>query len=419
MPRVLVLGSGAREHALAYRLSEEAEVHVAPGNGGTGDVAVNHRVQATDIEGVVQLARSLAVDLVVVGPEAPLVSGVVDALADVGIPAFGPSAAAARLEGSKVFSKELMAERGVPTADFAVFDDVAAAKKYVNDAARPLVVKADGLAAGKGVVVAKDAAEALAALDLIMGAKAFGDAGERVLIEEVLPGQEVSFHVVCAGESYVPLACAQDHKRAFDGDQGPNTGGMGAYSPVPFVTPALEAEVIRQVVEPTLAGMVARGTPFSGVLFIGLMVHEGSAKVLEYNVRFGDPECEVLMVRWGGSLYEMLYGAATGALVTAKPDWNAPAALSLVLASGGYPGSYPKGLEITGLPNVDGASVFHAGTARHDGSLVTAGGRVMAVTATGPDVETAAQSAYRAAESIRFEGRQMRSDIGWQARSGR
>lgn len=416
MPRVLVLGSGAREHALAYRLSEEAEVHVAPGNGGTSEVAVNHRVQATDIEGVVELARSLSVDLVVVGPEAPLVAGVVDALTAAGIPAFGPSAAAARLEGSKIFSKELMAEQDVPTAEFAVFEDLAAAKKYVSDAARPLVVKADGLAAGKGVVVAKDAAEALAALDLIMGARAFGDAGDRVLIEEVLPGQEVSFHVVCAGESYVPLACAQDHKRAFDGDEGPNTGGMGAYSPVPFVTPELEAEVIRQVVEPTLAGMAARGTPFSGVLFIGLMVHEGRAKVLEYNVRFGDPECEVLMVRWGGSLYETLHGAATGTLVTREPDWHAPAALSLVLASGGYPGSYPKGLEITGLSRVEGASVFHAGTARHDGGLVTAGGRVMAVTSTGPDVETAAKSAYRAAESIHFDGLQMRSDIGWQAR---
>ncbi|MFT5358159.1 MAG: phosphoribosylamine--glycine ligase [Polyangiales bacterium] len=417
MPRVLILGSGAREHALAYRLSEEAEVHVTPGNGGTSEVAVNHRVSATDIEAVVALALSLAVDLVIVGPEAPLVAGVVDALVAAGIPAFGPSAAAARLEGSKIFSKELMAEREVPTADFAVFDKLAEAKSYVLEAARPLVVKADGLAAGKGVVVAKDTAEALAALDLIMGARAFGEAGDRVLIEEVLPGQEVSFHVVCAGESYIPLACAQDHKRAFDGDEGPNTGGMGAYSPVPFVTAELEAEVIRQVVEPTLAGMMARGTPFSGVLFIGLMVHEGSAKVLEYNVRFGDPECEVLMARWGGSLYEMLHGAATGTLISRKPEWDAPAALSLVLASGGYPGPYPKGLEITGMSDVEGARVFHAGTARHDGSLVTAGGRVMAVTATGPDVEAAAKIAYRAAESIHFDGLQMRRDIGWQART--
>ncbi|MAQ14437.1 MAG: phosphoribosylamine--glycine ligase [Sandaracinus sp.] len=417
--KVLVVGSGGREHALAWRLGRDgAEVHVAPGNGGTAAVATNHEVAATDVAGQVGLARELGVDLVVVGPEAPLVEGLVDALAEAGIPAFGPSREAARLEGSKVFAKELMAEAGVPTAGFRIFDDADAAEAWCREAKRPLVVKADGLAAGKGVVVAKDTAEACAAIDRIMRERAFGEAGDRVLVEETLVGPEVSYHVLCSGEAYVPLAAAQDHKRLGDGDQGPNTGGMGAYSPPPMVDAAVEEAIQRQVVEPTLKTMAARGTPFRGVLFIGLMIVDGAPQVLEYNVRFGDPECECLMARWGGDLAETLLAAARGELDSVRPTWDAPAALCVVLASEGYPGSYPKGRAITGVERAEalGTTVFQAGTRRDGETLVTSGGRVLTVTATGADLDEAAERAYAAVDAIAFEGSQHRRDIGWQAR---
>lgn len=418
--RVLVVGSGAREHALAWRLERDgAEVHVAPGNAGIALLATLHAVDATDLKGLVSLATELAVSLVVVGPEAPLVAGLVDALEAAGIAAFGPRADAARLEGSKVFSKERMARYGIPTAAFRVFTDADAAESYVRECARPLVVKADGLAAGKGVVVASNAEEACQAIDRIMRRREFGDAGDQVLVEECLVGEEVSYHVLCDGSTYVPLAAAQDHKRALDGDRGPNTGGMGAYSPPPVVTAEVEARIRAEVVEPTLAGMVSDGTPFRGVLFVGLMIADGVPQVLEYNVRFGDPECEVLMARWGGkgdeSLLAVLGRAASGSLAGFEPRWEAPAAMSVVLAAEGYPGSYEKGRAIDG-PLSD-ARVFHAGTRRKGDAWATDGGRVLAVTTTGADLDEAASAAYALADAIHFDGMQMRRDIGWRART--
>ncbi len=420
--RVLVIGQGAREHALAFKLAGDSGVSAvlcAPGNGGTAAFAEAVDVSPTDTPGIVAAAKAHGIDLVVVGPEAPLVAGLVDALEAAGISAFGPSQAAARLEGSKIFSKELMAKYGVPTAGFRVFDDPDAAEAYVREANRPLVVKADGLAAGKGVVVADDAEEAVRGIGRIMRDRAFGDAGARLLIEERLVGPEVSYHVVCDGEAYVALAAAQDHKRAFDGDRGPNTGGMGAYSPPPMVTAEVEDRIRREVVEPTLRGMREEGAPFRGVLFVGLMIVDGEPQVLEYNVRFGDPECEALMARWQGDILPLLLGSARGDLSAASPQWEAPASMCVVLASGGYPGTYESGKAIEGLAEagaMEGVTVFHAGTKREGDAYVTAGGRVLAVTAIGGDIEEAARRAYAAADAIRFEGKQCRRDIGWQAR---
>ncbi|HJL30593.1 MAG TPA: phosphoribosylamine--glycine ligase, partial [Polyangiaceae bacterium LLY-WYZ-15_(1-7)] len=385
---------------------------------GIAEVATCHDMKADDVAGQVELARTLHVDLVVVGPEAPLVEGLVDALGEVGIAAFGPSREAARLEGSKIFAKELMDRHGVPTAGFAVFDDADAAEAYVREAKRPLVVKADGLAAGKGVTVAKDADEAADAIHRIMRDRQFGEAGARVLIEECLVGQEVSYHVVCDGERYVALAPAQDHKRALEGDEGPNTGGMGAYSPPPVVTPELEAAIQKRVVEPTLAGMKAEGVPFRGALFVGLMIVEGEPFVLEYNVRFGDPETECLMTRWGGSALPLFFGSARGDLSGVETRWHAPASLCVVLASGGYPGAYEKGKPIEGLAEagaLEEVVVFHAGTRREGDQVLTNGGRVLTVTATGADLREAAMRAYAAVDRIAFEGAHVRRDIGWRA----
>lgn len=419
--KVLVVGGGAREHALAWALHREGvEVHGAPGNPGIAALGTCHDVAATDLAGQVALARELAVELVVVGPEAPLVAGLVDALVECGIAAFGPGKIGAQLEGSKAFSKDLMAEAGVPTAGYAVFTDADEAADYVRTRNRAFVVKADGLAAGKGVIVAKDVAETLAGIDQIMRARAFGEAGAKVVIEEKLAGQEVSFHAICDGERYVALAPAQDHKRAHDGDAGPNTGGMGAYSPPPVVDESLERAIREQVVEPTLRTMAARGTPFRGALFVGLMVEDGVPNVLEFNVRFGDPETEVLMARWGGSAFDLLYGSATGDLSGVETIWAAPAALCVVLASGGYPGAYEKGKVITGIEAanaVEGVTVFQAGTRAEGDAVVTSGGRVLCVTATGEDVDQAAARAYEAADRIAFAGKMLRRDIGHHART--
>lgn len=421
--RILVIGSGAREHALAHKLASEGhELLIAPGNGGTAAVGRNVPVDVNDPTAIVALARAEAAEFVVVGPEAPLVAGVVDALADAGIAAFGPRASGARLEGSKAFSKEFMARHGVPTAGFRIFTDADEASAYVRDAGRPLVVKADGLAAGKGVVVAKDAAEALDAIDRIMRAREFGAAGDRVVIEETLVGQEVSFHVVADGSGYVALAPAQDHKRIFEGDRGPNTGGMGAYSPPPVVTDAVLEKVLARVVEPTLRGMASEGAPFRGALFVGLMVHEGEPVVLEYNTRFGDPECESIVTRWKGPLLPLLLGSARGDLSGVTPDWEAPASLCVVLAAGGYPGDVRKGDVIEGLDaaaEVAGVLVFHAGTERVGDVVRTRGGRVLTVTAIGADLDEAAARAYEAASRIHFEGMQLRRDIGHHARTRR
>jgi phosphoribosylamine--glycine ligase len=421
--RVMVLGSGGREHALAARLRTSAQVSdliCAPGNGGTARIARNLPVNPEDVDAVVALARAEAVDLVVVGPEAPLVAGVVDALAAAGILAFGPRKAAARLEGSKSFSKEFMSRHGVPTADFAVFEDAALARRFVEQSGKAWVVKADGLAAGKGVIVAEDVAQTLDAIDRMLQDNEFGAAGARVVLEQRLRGQEVSYHVVLDGKRFLPLAAAQDHKRLGDGDAGPNTGGMGAYSPPPVVTPEVEQRILRDVVEPTVRGLAADGLDFRGTLFIGLMIEDGQPRVLEYNVRFGDPETEVLMARYGGDVLPLLLGAATGDLSQVQPRWDTPVALCVVLAAPGYPGTIRKGLPITGVERaeqVPGVQVAHAGTIMQDGKLLTSGGRVMCVTATGDQIDEVAARAYQAVSAIEFEGMQYRRDIGHHARS--
>jgi len=418
--KVLVVGSGAREHALAWKLKQGKQVSglfCLPGNAGTRSVATNLPGSASDLDGIVRAAQEHAIELVVVGPEDPLVLGLVDRLREVGILAFGPDKLGAQLEGSKAFSKEIMAEAGVPTAAFQIFDDADRAEAYVRAQNRPLVVKADGLAAGKGVVVARDAAEAIAAIDQSMRKRAFGEAGARVVIEETLRGQEVSYHVVSDGERYVALAPAQDHKRVGDGDQGPNTGGMGAYSPPPVVTPEVEQKILQRVVEPTLAAMKKRGTPFRGALFVGLMIEDGEPSVLEYNTRFGDPETEVLLARWKGDLLPLLLGSARGDLRGVEAAWSAPCALCVVMASEGYPASYEKGRPIQGLDRVgQEAIVFHAGTRAEGDKVVTAGGRVLAITATGQSVDEAAARAYTVAHQIHFAGAHYRRDIGHHAR---
>jgi phosphoribosylamine--glycine ligase len=416
---VLVIGSGAREHAMCWKLAQSPAVkalYCLPGNAGTSSVATNLAGNVNDLAAIVRTAKERAIDLVVVGPEDPLVNGLADQLREAGILTFGPDRAAAQLEGSKAFSKELMAEAGVPTAPFRIFDTADEAESYVRAANRPIVVKADGLAAGKGVVVAKDAEEAADAIRVIMRERSFGSAGARVVIEETLRGQEVSYHVVCDGERYVALAPAQDHKRVGDGDRGPNTGGMGAYSPPPVVTAEVEQKILARVVEPTLAAMKQRGTPFRGVLFVGLMIDQGEPQVLEYNVRFGDPETEVLLARWAGDVLPLLLGAARGDLSGVSTRWAHPSALCVVLASEGYPGNYEKGRVIRGLDQAGDAVVFHAGTARAGDDIVTAGGRVLTVTAVGSDLDEAAARAYAAVDKLEFEGAHFRRDIGHHAR---
>ncbi len=420
--KVLVVGNGGREHALAWRLAASPgvdAVYAAPGNAGTARVATNLDVRAEDVAGIVRAAKERQVGLVVVGPEAPLVAGLVDALRAEGVLVFGPSKAAARLEGSKGFAKDFMKRHAIPTAAYRVFEDAARAEAWIRELDRPMVIKADGLAAGKGVVVAGSVAESVAAIDEIMRQRAHGDAGARVVVEERLEGPEVSFHVVCDGTRAVPLAAAQDHKRLCDGDEGPNTGGMGAYSPPPMVDAALEQRILRAVVEPTLRGMAAEGCPLTGVLFVGLMIVDGAPRVLEYNVRFGDPETEVLMARLEGDVLPLLLGAARGDLSGVELRWGAPAALSVVMASEGYPGSGPKGRAIRGIDAanaLEGVVVFEAGTRAEGATTVTSGGRVLCVTAAGASVEDAAARAYAGVDAIAFDGAQHRRDIGWQAR---
>jgi phosphoribosylamine--glycine ligase len=420
--KVLIIGGGGREHALAAKLcasSQVSEVLCAPGNGGTAAIARNLELDAEDPAAVVAAARAHGVELVVVGPEAPLVAGVVDALSAAGIAAFGPPRQAAQLEGSKAFSKEFMARHGIATAGFAVFDDADAADAYVRERGQPLVVKADGLAAGKGVVVASDVPETLDAIDRMLRKREFGSAGARVVLEERLRGQEVSYHVITDGERYVPLAAAQDHKAVGEGDSGPNTGGMGAYSPPPVVTAEVEHKILTQVVERTLAGFRADGIVHRGALFIGLMIVDGEPQVLEYNVRFGDPETQVLMARYGGDVLPLLLGSARGDLRGVEPRWEAPSAMTVVLAAPGYPGSYQKNLEIRGLDVAarhPGIEISHAGTRREGDRVFTTGGRVLSVTGRGPDLDTVAAQVYAAVADIHFDGMHYRRDIGWRAR---
>jgi phosphoribosylamine--glycine ligase len=420
--KVLVVGSGAREHAIASRIAQSAgvsELLCAPGNGGTAAIAENVAVAAEDVPGIVKLAKERGVGFVVVGPEGPLVAGLVDALEEAGIEAFGPKRLAAQLEGSKAFSKAFMERHAIPTAAAATFTDADAAVAYARAHGKPLVVKADGLAAGKGVVVARTVEETIDAIERVMRAREFGAAGERVVLEEVLVGEEVSFHVLLDGEHSIPLAAAQDHKRLGDGDIGPNTGGMGAYSPPPVVTAEVEKKILERIVAPTVAGLRKDSIPFRGVLFIGLMIDRGEPYVLEYNTRFGDPETEVLLARFDGDLLALLRACAQGTLDTTSVRWKAPCAMAIVLAAGGYPGSYEKGRVISGLDaaaKIDNVQVLHAGTKREGDTVTTAGGRVLAVTAQGADIDSTAARAYEAVSRIAFDGMQYRRDIGHHAR---
>ena len=423
--RVLVVGSGGREHALAWKIARSPrvrEVLAAPGSDGMADCArCLPGVRASDLDGVVVAARGEGVDLVVVGPEDPLAAGLADRLRAAGVAVFGPSARAARLEASKAFAKAFMARHGIPTAPFAVFDELAAARAHVRERGGPCVVKADGLAAGKGVAVCDGPAEALAALDEMMGERRFGAAGARVVIEERLEGEEVSYYAVSDGERVASLAAAQDHKRALDGDRGENTGGMGACSPAPVLGEAVEKRVLEEIVHPAIRGMAAEGHPYTGVLFVGLMIDAaGAPRVVEFNVRFGDPETQALVLRMEGDLVPLLEGAARGRLdpAAASLGWG-DAAVCVVLASGGYPRAYQTGKPISGLEELAGQPdlvVFHAGTRRRaDGVFETAGGRVLGVTARGASVAQARERAYAAAERIRFEGRHLRHDIASRA----
>jgi phosphoribosylamine--glycine ligase len=419
--RVLILGGGGREHALAWKLAESpdcAALFCAPGNAGIArEAACVPDLAIEDGAAVAAWAREHAIDLVVIGPEAPLVAGVADRLAGAGIPAFGPSAAAARLEASKAFTKEICAAAGVPTAAADRFEEAAAARAAIRARGAPVVVKADGLAAGKGVVVAETVTEAEAAVDAMLGG-AFGAAGAAVLVEEHMTGEEASLFALSDGERVVPLAGAQDHKRALDGDRGPNTGGMGAYSPAPALTPETEAEAMDRIVRPAIAEMARRGTPYRGVLYAGLMIGPGGPRLVEFNARFGDPEAQVLMLRLGSDLLPALAAAARGDLRGAALDWRDEAAITVVMAAEGYPGAYQKGSEIRGLAAaeaVEGDTVFHAGTRAEGGRLLAAGGRVLNVSATGATLAEARDRAYRAVDAIDWPEGRCRRDIGARA----
>jgi phosphoribosylamine--glycine ligase len=414
---ILLVGSGGREHALAWKLAVSPladRLYCAPGNAGIAQEGVCVALDLADHGAVVAFCRANTVDFVVVGPEAPLVAGLVDDLEAAGIKAFGPTRAAARLEGSKGFAKDLCRAHNIPTAAYQRFSDAAAAKDYVRRMGAPIVVKADGLAAGKGVVVASTLAEAEAAIDMTFGG-ALGPAGSSAVIEEFLVGEEASFFVLADGENAVPLATAQDHKRAFDGDRGPNTGGMGAVSPAPAMTPELEKRALDEIVTPTLAAMKASGAPYKGVLYAGLMITAEGPKLIEYNVRFGDPECQVLMLRLMSDLVPALMAARDGVLKNFALRWYADAAVAVVMATKGYPGRCPRGSIIGGLEEaaaVDGVEIFHAGTRRDDGHILADGGRVLNVCALGKTVGEAQSQAYAAVDRIVWPDGFCRRDIG-------
>jgi phosphoribosylamine--glycine ligase len=414
---VLVLGSGAREHALAWKLRQSPRVDdlfVAPGNPGTATVAQNLALDPLDFEEVSRAVRADRVELVVVGPEDPLAAGIIDYLSVQGILAFGPMRAAAQIEASKQFAKQLMAQAGIPTAASAAFDAFEPAAAYVRGAAAPPVIKADGLAAGKGVTVAHSTEEALAALRTVMLDQVFGEAGARVVIEERLHGREVSAHAFSDGFAIRPMPFACDHKAVFDGGRGPNTGGMGAFSPVPFLSADQEREIQAQIIEPAVRALAALGHPFRGVLYPGLMLTNAGARVIEFNGRFGDPETQVLLPRLRGDLLEPLWGCVMNSLDQVALDWSDEACVGVVLASGGYPGPYQRGLPIEGIEDIDeDILVFHAGTALDGrGRLVTAGGRVLTLVALGPTLEAARRRVYDNVERVRFDGCQYRTDIG-------
>ena len=416
--RVLLVGGGGREHALAWTIARSPRVErlvAAPGNPGIARHATCVAVKADDLDGLVRLASVERADLVVIGPEAPLVAGLTDRLVDKGVTVFGPSARAARIEGSKAFAKSLMVRHGIPTARFETFDDPAEARAHCRALGPPLVVKADRLTAGKGVSVCRTLAEADTAVARCMERGEFGASGGRIVIEECLEGEEYSFFAISNGVDAIPLAGAQDHKTVFDGDAGPNTGGMGAFSPVASVDAATDARIMREIVEPTLAALAADGAPYRGVLYAGLMLTREGPKVIEFNCRFGDPECQVIMPRLDGDLVPALMAAARGEPLRPVAAPPSRAAVCVAVASPGYPGAYPVGATITGVEaaeQIPGVHVFHAGTALDRGRLVTAGGRVLGVTAVAATVERAIDAAYEGVERIRFEGMHFRRDIG-------
>ncbi len=421
---VLVIGSGGREHALAWKIARSprvARVFVAPGNGGTAGEPELANVAVTAIPELAAFAQQQRIGLTVVGPEAPLAAGIVDAFRAADLKIFGPTSAAAQLESSKDYAKAFMARHGIPTAQYRTFSDAGEARAHVVQRGAPIVVKADGLAAGKGVVVAATVGEAHAAIDAMLVGNAMGAAGARVVVEEFLEGEEASFIVMVDGRNVLPLASAQDHKRLLDGDRGPNTGGMGAYSPAPIITPALHARIMREVIVPTVTGMAADGIPYTGFLYAGVMIDDGgNPKVLEFNCRMGDPETQPIVARLKSDLVDLLAHAIDGTLDAVDAEWDRRAALGVVLAAQGYPGEPRRGDAITGLERITAEThpdckVFHAGTARDGGRIVVAGGRVVCVTALGDSVKQAQRSAYAAIADLHFDGMQYRTDIGHRA----
>ncbi|MBM3627841.1 MAG: phosphoribosylamine--glycine ligase [Alphaproteobacteria bacterium] len=419
--RILVVGSGGREHALCWAIAASPlcrKLWCAPGNAGIAAEAACVPIAADDVEGLVAFARAEAVDFVVVGPEQPLVLGLVDRLAAAGIKAFGPGAAAAALEGSKGWMKDFCARHGIPTAGYRRFTDPEAARAHVRATGAPIVVKTDGLAAGKGVVVATSVDEAIAAIDAAMVGGAFGKAGAEIVVEEFLEGEEASFFALCDGEHAISLGAAQDHKRVGDGDTGPNTGGMGAYSPAPVVDAAMAARIMDEIVRPTVAGMRADGVPYKGVLFAGVMIGAAGPRLIEFNVRFGDPECQALVSRLMSDILPALVASADGELRNFHLRWRDVVALTVVMAAKGYPGAYEKGTEIRGLgaaAKLPGATIFHAGTAASGDKMLATGGRVLSVTGTGRSVREAQARAYAAVDAIDWPGGFCRRDIGWRA----
>ena len=415
-----MVGSGGREHALCWAIAKSPRcdaLYCAPGNAGIDQVANCVNIDAMDLDGIVRFAKQNSIDFVIVGPEAPLVAGLVDRLEAAGIKAFGPSAEAAQLEGSKGMTKDLCARHDIPTADYARFDEPDAAKEYIRIQGAPIVVKADGLAAGKGVILCRNENEAYAAIDYIMTESAFGEAGAEIVIEEFMTGEEASFFALVDGKCAKPLVTAQDHKAAFDGDVGPNTGGMGAYSPAPIIDDALTQAIMDRIITPTICAMSEEGMPYNGVLYAGLMITDDGPKLIEYNVRFGDPECQPMMARLKSDALEILLACADEWLDEIELEWHKDAALTVVLAAEGYPGAYMTGSEIRGLEAAteEGVLVFHAGTKESDGKIIANGGRVLGVTARAKTIKAAQKLAYKGVDVIDWPQGFCRRDIGWRA----
>jgi len=417
---ILILGGGGREHSLAWAVLQNPKCDrlvVAPGNAGIAAIADCADLDINDGGTVAGFVEEEAIDFVIIGPEAPLAAGVADRLRDAGVLVFGPSQAAAQLEASKAFTKEICAAVGAPTAAYGHFTDAAAARAHVTDTGAPIVVKADGLAAGKGVIIAQTADQAHAAIDDMFGG-AFGGAGAEVVIEEFMDGEEASFFVLCDGKDVLPIGTAQDHKRVGEGDTGPNTGGMGAYSPAPVLDEAIAERALAEIIRPTMAEMARRGMPYQGVLYAGLMIKDGAPRLVEYNVRFGDPECQVLMMRLGAQAFDLMHAAAEGRLAESQVNWADDHAMTVVMAANGYPGDYEKGAAIGGLdtlPETSSQMVFHAGTSAQGGTITASGGRVLNVTARGATLQDAAAKAYEMVDAIDFPDGFCRRDIGWRA----